>query len=307
MSLISASFGRAMQISKKIVMYKLLLLMLVIASCRSNKVTSFDPFHYNVESYEKVKLNYVIKGKGDTTLFFIHGWNLDHMYWQNQEADFSSAYRLVLLDLAGCGASGKNRKNWTIESFAKDISAVINKKRLHNVILVAHSMGGEIALDVAVANPQQVIGIVGVDNLKNVGMTITEEDKKGMQPYIKEFTAHYPKMAEDMARQFTLSKDSFIVHRIVNSYKSANPNIAIPTLMNLYPKAAEAKNKLQMISFKMKFIMCTNSPYDEQAFKKYCAHGYQIVTIDSSGHFPMIERPEQFNKALHQLLDKRLF
>ncbi len=48
--------------------------------------------------------------------------------------------------------------------------------------------------------------------------------------------------------------------------------------------------------------MCTNTPYDEQAFKKYCTHGYQVVTIVSSGHFPIIERPVQFNKALHQLL-----
>lgn len=209
---------------------------------------------------------------------------------------------MVLLDLVGCGASGKNRKNWTIESFAKDITTVINKEHLTNVILVAHSMGGEIALDAAAANPRQVIGIIGVDNLKNVGMTITEEDKKGMQPYIKEFMTYYSAMAEDMARQFTLSKDSAIVHRIVNSYKQADPNIAVPVLMNLYPKAAEAKNKLQMMSFKMKFIMCANTPYDEQALKKYCKQEYQIVTIDSSGHFPMIERPIQFNKALHQLL-----
>lgn len=286
-------------------MYRILLFVALIASCRSNKinkVTSFDPFHYDPQAYEKVKLNYVIKGKGDTTLFFIHGWNLDHTYWQNQEAEFSRSYRLVLFDLAGCGGSGKNRKNWTIESFARDITTIINKKHLQNIILVAHSMGGEIALDVAAANPQKVIGIIGVDNLKNVGMTITEENKKGMQPYIKEFMANYVAMAEGMARAFTVSTDSAVLHRIINSYKQADPNIAVPTLMNLYPKAAEARNKLLIMPFEMKFIMCTNTPYDEQAFKTYCKYGYQIAVVDSSGHFPMIERPVQFNKALHQLL-----
>ncbi len=65
-------------------MYKiLLLLLLLIASCTNNKnkVTYFDPFNYDPEAYEPVKLNYIIKGEGDTTLFFIHGWNLDHTYW----------------------------------------------------------------------------------------------------------------------------------------------------------------------------------------------------------------------------------
>ncbi len=280
----------------------LLLFVLVTTACTTKKATSFDPFHYDPQAYEPVRLNYVLKGKGDTTLFFIHGWNLDHTYWQAQEAEFSPSYRLVLFDLAGCGRSGTNRTNWTIESFARDISGVIRKERLKNVILVAHSMSGEIALDVAAANLKTVIGIVGVDNLKNVGMTITENDKKGMQPYINEFLANYPKMAEGMAREFTVSKDSAIVHRIVDSYKQADPTIAVPTLMNLYPKAADAKNKLLLMPFAMKFIMCTSTPYDEQAFKTYCKQGYQIVTIDSSGHFPMIERPIQFNKALHQLL-----
>ena len=82
-----------------------------------------------------------MKGEGDTTLLFIHGRNLDHTYWQNQEAALSSSYRLVMVDLAGCGASGTNRKNWTTESFARDITVIINKEQLKNVVLVAHSMG----------------------------------------------------------------------------------------------------------------------------------------------------------------------
>ncbi|MEO6285287.1 MAG: alpha/beta hydrolase [Dyadobacter sp.] len=283
-------------------MYKLILFLVIAIACTNAKKASFDPFDYDPQAYEEVKLNYEIKGKGDTTLFFIHGWNLDHTFWQNQEAEFSSSYRLVLLDLAGCGLSGKSRKNWTVESFARDITNVINKEQLRNVILVAHSMGGEIALDVAAANPQKVIGIIGVDNLKNVGMTITKKDRDGIQPYIKEFLSNYSKMAEGMAREFTVSKDSAIIDRLVNSYKNADPSIAVPSLMNLYPKAAEAKNKLPTMPFAMKFIMCTNTPYDEKALSKYCKNGYRIVRIDSSGHFPMIERPKQFNQALTQLL-----
>ncbi|NIJ54546.1 alpha/beta fold hydrolase [Dyadobacter arcticus] len=283
-------------------MYRFLLFLLIATACTNHKGSSFDPFQYDAEAYEKVKLNYKITGKGDTTLFFIHGWNLDHTYWQNQEAEFSTSYRLVLFDLAGCGSSGKNRKNWTVENFARDISSVINKEQLNNVVLVAHSMGGEIALDVAAATPGKVIGIIGIDNLKNVGMTISKKDQDGMQPYIKEFLANYPKIAEKMAREFTVSKDSAIVHRLVNSYKYADPSIAVPSLMNLYPKAAKAKDRLLTMPFTMKFIMSTNTPYDENALKKYCKNGYQIITIDSSGHFPMIERPKQFNKALHQIL-----
>lgn len=283
-------------------MYKHLLLWVLLASCTSQKTRSVDPFHYDPQAYERVRLHYQLKGQGDTTLLFIHGWNLDHAYWQQQALEFASSYRLVLLDLAGCGASGRKRVNWTIESFARDITRIIQQERLKNVVLVAHSMGGEIALDVAAANPQTVIGIIGVDNLKNVGMTIQEGDEKGIQAYSQEFLANYPKMAEAMARDMIVSKDSTVIHRIVQSYRQADPRIAVPTLLNLYPKAADAKHKLPQIPFVMKFIMCTNTPYDEAALKTYCQRGYRIVRLDSAGHFPMIERPHAFNQALHQLL-----
>jgi len=287
--------------------YRLLLLSIVLLACGGQNQTTFDPFSYDPDAYEPVRLNYRLTGAGDTTLLFIHGWNLDHTYWQQQVADFSRQYRLVLVDLAGCGQSGSNRKNWTVESFARDISTIIEQNRLKRVILVAHSMGGEIALDVAVANPKTVIGIIGVDNLKDVGMTVSADDKKGVQPYIREFMANYPARAEEMARSksFILSPDSAVVHRIVNSYRQADPSVAVPTLMNLYPKAAKAKEVLPTLPFPMRFIMCTSSPYDEAALRKYCTHGYQIVRLDSSGHFPMIERPAAFNKALHQLLTNR--
>jgi len=285
-------------------MYRLFLLLLLITSCVSRKAGTFDPFQYDTAAYEKVKLNYLIKGKGDTTLFFIHGWNLDHTYWNNQVAEFSPRYRLVLFDLAGCGSSGKNRKNWTVESFARDIIAIIKQEGLKNVVLVAHSMGGEIALEVADKRPNSIIGIVGIDNLKNVGKTITEQDKEGMQPYIKKFLNNYSTIAENMARSLILSKDTPVINKIVNSYKRASPDIAVASLMNVYPKSAEAKNKLFNLAFSMKFIMCTNTPYDEQALRQYCKQGYRIITINDSGHFPMVEQPVEFNKALHQLLEK---
>ncbi len=283
-------------------MSRQLLLLALLASCTTQKLPSLNPFHYDPQAYERVRLNYQLTGQGDTTLLFIHGWNLDHSYWQHQVSEFAASYRLVLADLAGCGASGKNRVNWTVESFARDITRIIKKERLKNVVLVAHSMGGEIALDVADANPQTVIGIVGIDNLKNVGMTLKEGDEKGIQEYSQELLANYPKLAEGMAREMILSKDSTVIHRIVQSYRQADPRIAVPTLLNLYPKAAEAKQKLPLMPFVMKFIMSTNTPYDEAALKRYCKQGYQIVRLDSTGHFPMIERPVAFNKALHQLL-----
>jgi sigma-B regulation protein RsbQ len=293
-----------MRYPDKSLVYLLSLLIVLVSSCKGKKEVSFDPFSYDPQDYEKVHLNYKIYGKADTTLFFIHGWNLNLTYWDNQLPYFSSSYNVVVLDLAGHGKSGKDRENWTIESFSKDIVSIIDKEQLKNVILIGHSMAGEIALEVATTIPDKIIGIIGVDNFKNIGMTVTEENIKGVQPYIKKFMTNYTTMAEDMVKENIRTKDTAISNRIMNDYTNADPTIAVPILMNLFPKAADAKNRLQVLQFPLRIIMCSYSPFDSTGLTKYCKNGFETIMIDSSGHFPMVEQPQKFNEALNYFLSK---
>src|SRR4029079_12153946 len=66
-----------------------------------------------------------VRGKGDTALVFLHGWCGDHEYWKHQVGEFAGDYRIVALDLAGHGESGKDRKEWKVEGLADDVAAVV--------------------------------------------------------------------------------------------------------------------------------------------------------------------------------------
>ena len=60
------------------------------------------------------------------------------------------------------------------------MNAVIQALDLKQVILIGHSMGGNVALEAAIAHPQPIVGIIGVDTFKNVA-TLTlpaEYDEK---------------------------------------------------------------------------------------------------------------------------------
>jgi pimeloyl-ACP methyl ester carboxylesterase len=87
-----------------------------------------------------------VRGKGDTALIFLHGWCGDRDYWKHQVDVFAADYRVVALDQAGHGESGKDRKHWTASSLAGDVEAVVKDLGLKRVILVGHSMGGPIGL-----------------------------------------------------------------------------------------------------------------------------------------------------------------
>lgn len=70
-----------------------------------------------------VLLNYHIVGKGDLTLLFVHGAYIDQSYWAEQVKYFSPKYRVVTFDLPGHGGSGRNRNDWTVAQFRKDLVA----------------------------------------------------------------------------------------------------------------------------------------------------------------------------------------
>ena len=66
-----------------------------------------------------------VRGKGYTALVFLHGWCGDREYWKHQVGPFAADYRVVTLDQAGHGESGKDRKAWSVESLAGDVAAVV--------------------------------------------------------------------------------------------------------------------------------------------------------------------------------------
>ena len=123
----------------------------------------------------QVNINYQVAGAGPVTLLFVHGAYIDLDYWKNQVQYFSPNYRVLTMDLAGHGQSGHNRTDWTVAQFGQDLVAVLDQLDLHNVILIGHSMGGDVALEAAVARPDRILGLIGIDFFKNAGQPLPPE------------------------------------------------------------------------------------------------------------------------------------
>src|SRR5262249_21572171 len=112
-----------------------------------------------VRTEDGVNIVCEVLGNGDTALVFLHGWCGDREYWKHQADAFASDYRVVTLDQAGHGESGKKRKHWSIDSLAGDVEAVVKALGLKRVILIGHSMGGPVALMAAKRMPGTVVAV----------------------------------------------------------------------------------------------------------------------------------------------------
>src|SRR5690606_14418080 len=128
----------------------------------------------------KVEINYYHQGQGETTLLFLHGWCINSLYWENQLSHFSNTYKVYALDLPGFGKSTAKRENWAIEEYATDVNEFIETLNLKNVVIVGHSMAGEIMVQAALNKNQEIIGLIGVDNFKHVEVEFGPEEMEQM-------------------------------------------------------------------------------------------------------------------------------
>ncbi len=64
------------------------------------------------DSADGVHIEYQVYGHGDPAIVLVHGWSNNANYWNAQLDALKAKYSVVTLNLAGHGASGKNRSDW---------------------------------------------------------------------------------------------------------------------------------------------------------------------------------------------------
>ena len=113
-------------------------------------------------SPDDVHIEYHVYGRGEPAVMLIHGWACDESYWNAQIEALEPRYTVVALNLAGHGASGRNRTDWSIANYAQDVAAVARQIPNSQLVLVGHSMGADVALAATPLIGSRVIGIVAV-------------------------------------------------------------------------------------------------------------------------------------------------
>jgi pimeloyl-ACP methyl ester carboxylesterase len=112
---------------------------------------------------DDVKLYYRQAGSGDSKLVFIHGWCCDHTFFQPQFDHFRSTHGVTTLDLRGCGESDRPKSGYDMATFADDVAWLSEELALDRPVVVGHSMGGGIAIELAARYPTLPAAVVAVD------------------------------------------------------------------------------------------------------------------------------------------------
>ena len=248
-------------------------------------------------STDGIPISFEAAGSGIRALVFVHGWSCDRTYWHQQVAAFADAYRVVTIDLAGHGASGAGRASWTMPSFGADVVAVADALQLRDIVLIGHSMGGDVIVEAALSLGDRVAGIVWVDTYHRLTEPETPDQVDAfLTPFRADFVGATRSLVQHM---FPSGSDAGLVEKIARAMSAAPPHVAFDTLRHAFSNEGPVMAALPRLHAPVVAINPDYRPTDEASLGRY---GVEVVIAADVGHFLMLEDPKQFNRLLAGVL-----
>ena len=122
-------------------------------------MTGFMPY----AELDGLRLYYERAGSGAPELLFVHGWCCDLTAFQPQFDHFARTHAVTALDLRGCGRSDRPADGYSIPDFADDLARFCAEVGIDKPVVVGHSLGGMIGVELAAHHPSVPAALVLVD------------------------------------------------------------------------------------------------------------------------------------------------
>jgi pimeloyl-ACP methyl ester carboxylesterase len=252
----------------------------------------------DVVSADGLPVRYEVRGDGAPALVFVHGWSCDRRYWDGQIDHFADRHRVVAVDLAGHGESGVGRPVWTMPSFGEDVVAVVEQLGLRDLVMVGHSMGGDVIAEAAVRLPGRVRGLVWVDVYRSLGRFASAEDVAAfMAPFRTDFV---PTTRAFVRRMFGPGCAPDLVEWVANDMAAAPPAVALDAMKHALSNEGDVIAAIRKAAVPVVAINSDSKPIDAASLER---HGVTAVSM-SGGHFLMLEDPDSFNRLLADTIEE---
>ncbi len=246
-----------------------------------------------------VKWKYLITGKGDKVILFLHGMGGAYDLWWQQVAAFENNYKIITYTLPD--------EVDNLEDATQGIRAILDKEKVGRFIAVGTSMGGLIAQYLLKIMPEKLEKVV-FGNTFTPNKLLYEQNKSTAKivPFLPEIviskfgekslkekllpTAHNDSLLAAFLPSLPFSKKSFINRsKIVFEFFGFNPSLykykRVPKLI----------------------IESDNDPLIPPELRKQIKEFYpdaEVYTFHGEGHFPYINAASKYNRVLKAFFQK---
>jgi pimeloyl-ACP methyl ester carboxylesterase len=260
------------------------------------------------------ELNVLDLGSGPPVVF-LHGLACCWQSWSCNLEPLLSSHRVVAPDLPGFGASELPRDEISIRRYAECVEELCSRLDLGPVVVVGHSMGGFVGVELALNYPERVDRLVLVSPAALWSETRRARPLAAFARLTEVAGAFFASRWEVAARRPRLRR--LVLAPLVEHPGELAPEVSyqlmrgsggqgfVPALQEL----AHYEIRERLPSIRQRTLMVWGakdrlvSVGDADELESLIPHS-ETITFEDVGHFAMIERPEWFNEVLGRFLSE---
>ena len=161
---------------------------------------------------QRLRLHYVDWGnEGAPPLLLIHGGKDHCRNWDWVAEELSRDWHVIAPDLRGHGDSDWSPDgDYAINAYVYDLAQLIHQKKLAPVTIIAHSMGGLIALRYACLYPQNVAKLVSIEGLGHPRMWYERQAKMRVEEQLREWIEQKRATAGRFPRRYDSLEEAYL-------------------------------------------------------------------------------------------------
>lgn len=266
------------------------------------------------------KYCYRMQGSGPPVLL-LHGiTDSSRFFWRQFFSFFSSKYSVVAFDLRGHGCSEKPKRGYTTIDQINLILKFMDYLGLGEVVLLGHSLGGIIGTKLALLFPDRVSKLIIYDSplagnayktiLWIMSLPIGGSLSIGLTliPYVGRYLYNLrtPATVRLAVERLGLFCDpSNISEELIEEKMKCSYDAFYQSFWNVVI-GDNIEKDLQRIAMPTLIICGAKDPFVSQKQAKQIKAmipNSKLVTIENTGHFPLIEKPDEFNQNVSGFLN----
>ncbi|MEO0553034.1 MAG: alpha/beta hydrolase [Bacteroidota bacterium] len=242
-------------------------------------------------------------------LIFVHGFCEDSSMWEGFCEPFIDQHEVFLVDLPGFGKSSLPSKDFTLEEIADQLAQWMKSLKINNAIVIGHSLGGYVILELAKNYPELIEGF----GLFHSTAFVDTEEKRDTRNKVIEFVEEngVEVFADSFVPQLFYTKNRKRLATEIEQAVNTARQTPLETLVG-YTKAMRDRNDrtdvLKSFDGPVLFIagdQDTSVPLDKSEKQIPMIQKGVTGILQNTGHMGMFEAKGVSQQLIHEFLSLR--
>ncbi len=253
---------------------------------------------------ERGFVHYEVVGRGQPVIL-LHGWIGSWGLWHNTMDSLGDRFRCYAPEFWGFGSTSNNGGGFQIDDFVEMVDKFMDRLGIDSAPIIGHSMGGTVALSLALNKPERVKQIIVVGS-PIVGKSLSLWLRISGQSWAAKLLWKFPILLNTFLKLYAYqitNKPSIWYDMVIKDVSSTTLDSFFRSISSLHK--TDLTTKVHEIDVPILGIYGEQdvvvAPAQAQVLTKNIPHA-KTVLLPDSGHFPMLDELEIFNDHLRYFL-----